>query len=117
MANQNLNGPYILSNTVIDEVVNIKSPGCYLLGVNDGPSFDENKFLVSYVGRSDDDLNARLKDHINNYDVFAYCYASTPKNAILMECENYHDYGESEVLDNEKHPDSPNEENLSCPYC
>lgn len=112
MASLNMNGPYELTKDEIDKKVTRKSAGNYALGyVND------NTFYVKYVGRSDDDLNDRLKDWVDKYKKFKYSYATSPKAAFEKECHNYHDFGESEKLDNEIHPDRPDGSSWECPYC
>ena len=56
MASLNMEGPYRLTKEKIDEVVTRKSPGNYGLGY-----VRDDIFYVCYVGRSDDDVNERLK--------------------------------------------------------
>jgi hypothetical protein len=116
MASLNMNGPYPLTAQRIDEVVTRTSPGNYALGrVSDGT------FYVSYVGRSDDDVKARLKSWVdakpNRYKRFKFSYATSPKAAFEKECHNYHDFGENETLDNKSHPQRPAGTNWKCPVC
>jgi len=69
------------------------SPGNYSLGrVADGT------FYVSYVGRSDSDLNDRLKDWVGEYKKFKFSYATSPKAAFEKKCQNYHDFGGAKSL-------------------
>ena len=49
--------PYKLDNKTIDSEVSLTSAGNYALCEKDS----DGKFLVDYVGRSDNDVNARLK--------------------------------------------------------
>ena len=114
MASLGMNGPYDLTTSEIDRVITKTSAGNYALGyVN-----DDNVFIVQYVGRSDSDVNGRLKTWVGKkYKKFKYSYASSPKAAFEKECENYHDFGESEKLDNSMHPDRPNESGWKCPRC
>lgn len=113
MASLEMNGPYILTTEKIDEVVTKTSPGNYGLGyVN-----DKKVFIVKYVGRSDDDVNGRLKKWVGEYKKFKYSYASSPKAAFEKECRNYHDFGGKESLDNDNHPDRPDETDWECPKC
>ncbi|MHA1465733.1 MAG: hypothetical protein ACTSQ2_11640 [Candidatus Heimdallarchaeaceae archaeon] len=51
-----MKGPYRLIYHKVDEVVTRCSPGNYLLGY-----IRKSVFYVRYVGRSDNDLNSRLK--------------------------------------------------------
>lgn len=114
MATLNMQGPYLLSTGKISEVVTRTSPGNYALGyVN-----SENTFVVNYVGRSDNDVAARLKTHVGEkYKHFKYSYASSPKAAFEKECQNYHDFGGSNALDNSIHPDRPAWASWKCLCC
>lgn len=110
-----MNGPYDLTNQKIDGVVTRTSPGNYALGY-----VSDSSFRVKYVGRSDDDLNRRLKSWVgerSEYKKFKYSYATSPKAAFEKECKNYHDFGGSEELDNEQHPQCPYGTNWKCPVC
>ena len=112
MAKLNMTGTFILSNEEIDKRVTKTSAGNYALG-----RVENNTFYVKYVGRSDNDLNKRLKDWVGSYESFKFSYASSPKSAFEKECENYHDFGENKSLDNKAHPDRPDNANWSCPNC
>lgn len=116
MANLGLEGPYTLHTSTIDNTITSTSPGNYALGyVN-----EKGSFIVLYVGRADKDLNARLKQWVGDtskYKSFKASYASSPKAAFDKECQNYHDFGGSEKLDNEYHPDRPNGTDWQCPVC
>ena len=61
--------------------------------------------------------NARLKKWVGKYEKFKYSYADTPKDAFEKECRNYHDFGGSEDLDNDVHPDRPEGETWDCSLC
>lgn len=69
MPDLGLNGPYALTTSKINEVVTRTSPGAYVLGKT-----NEGTFYISYVGRADKDINARLKEHVGNYSQFEYDY-------------------------------------------
>lgn len=115
MAKLGLEGPWDLTDETVDEMVTETKPGNYALGfVN-----DNGTFIVRYVGRSDDDLNVRLHDWTNKprYPQFKASYASSPKAAFEKECQNYHDFGGVEKLDNEIHPDRPEGTEWECPVC
>ena len=112
--------PYSLSsledlrNEKIDQVITRKSPGVYALDKT-----MKGRFHASYVGRSDDDLKARLKTHVESeYKYFKFDYATYSKNAYEKECELYHDFGGPEgKLDNKSHPDKPTNSGWKCPKC
>ncbi len=74
-------------------------------------------FVVEYVGRSDNDLNNRLHDWVGDYRQFKASYFDTAQDAFKKECAIYHDFGEDEKLDNEIHPDRPDNTSWECPKC
>lgn len=110
MPSTGLKGSYPLTANKIDEVVTKISSGVYALGTLEGSTF-----YVEYVGRSDTDLNDRLKDHADagKYSHFKYDYF-TVKEAFEKECSLYHDF---EPSGNKNHPDRPNGKNYRCPVC
>lgn len=112
MPNTGLNGPYRLSSERIDEVITKTSPGTYALEREDS----SDSFIVNYVGRSDDDINDRLKDWVGvkGYKRFKFGYFDSPKAAFEKECGIYHDF---DGLDNEIHPQRPEGTSWQCPRC
>src|SRR5579864_2430911 len=82
-----LNGPYTLTNTRIDSVVTQTSAGVYALGKTTGTGFG-----VSYVGRSDSDLNHALKARVGSYSQFKYGYLGSQRSAFENECKLYHSF-------------------------
>ena len=103
------------TSSEVDLHITKHQAGNYALG-----HIDEHcNFHVQYVGRSDTDVNTRIKDHLNEgYTHFKFSYATSPKAAFEKECQNYHDFGENKVLDNCIHPDLPDEsKNWKCPVC
>ena len=109
MASTGLKGSYRLTDSAVDSNVTQTSAGAYALG-----RLEDEKFLVSYIGRSDDNVNARLKQHVGDYDRFKYGYFSSPKTAFEKECNLYHDF---DPPDNKIHPARPNNSNWTCPRC
>lgn len=113
MASLRMKGSYDYSSEKIDEVVTRTSPGNYGLG-----HLKDGTFIVQYVGRSDTNVNQELKVKLDSkYKKFKYSYATSPKAAFEKECQNYHDFGGSEKLDNKIHPDRPDGTNWKCPAC
>ncbi|WP_421185313.1 hypothetical protein [Aeromonas enteropelogenes] len=114
MPNLNMNGAFVLNSKSINEQVTRTEAGNYALGKLDG-----NTFYVSYVGRSDSDVNGRLQNHATagKYSHFMFSYATSPKAAFEKECQNFHDFGGEAVLANLMHPDLPNGANWKCPVC
>ena len=109
---------YPLNNETIDSVVTEESAGTYVLGhIKTKKGKEKKTFVVEYVGRSDDDINGRLKKWVDKYPMFKFGYYGSPKAAFEKECNIYHDFGEKELLDNDRHPDRPKNANWKCPRC
>jgi hypothetical protein len=113
MAILNMDGPFILTNEEVDKQITRVSCGNYALGyVKDGG------FYVQYVGRADENLNQRVKQHCKEpYEFFKFSYATSPRDAYLKECRNYHDFSELGKINNKIHPDQPKNANWKCPAC
>lgn len=107
-----MEGPYKLNEAIIDMKVTRKSPGNYALGRKD----DQGKFLVGYVGRSDDDVKERLKGWVGKTrrPLFKFSFATSAKAAFKKECNNYHDF---DPYGNTSHPAQPEGTNWKCPRC
>lgn len=95
-------------------VVSSGRMGNYALGYlnNDG------NFVPQYVGRSDNDLLARLISHVNkgeSYKCFKFSYANNEKEAYEKECRNFHEF--QSQLNNDYHPDKPDYKEYRCPVC
>lgn len=114
MPNLNMNGAFVLNSNTINKQITRTEAGNYALGKLDG-----NTFYVSYVGRSDSDVNGRLQSHATagKYSHFMFSYATSPKAAFEKECQNFHDFGGEAALANDMHPDRPNGANWKCPVC
>ncbi len=107
-----MKGPVPLSNDRIEELIVARSPGNYALGDIEG-----HAFIVKYIGRSDFDLRARLKDWVGHYANFKWSYALSEKEAYEKECQNYHDFGERKSLDNTIHPAKLDGKDWECEVC
>lgn len=106
---------YKLIRDEVNRVVTRTQAGNYALGYQ-----KEDTFIVKYVGRADSDVADRLLKHADKakYARFKFSYASSEKAAYEKECQNYHDFGEKESLDNKIHPDLPdNSKKWKCPVC
>lgn len=114
MASLEMQGAYDLSNAKIDELITRISEGNYALGIINEKT---NKFIVKYVGRSETDLNARLKQHVGKHPKFKFSYASSPKEAFEKVCKNFHDFGGIKKLGNNIHPTRPLNTDWKCPCC
>ena len=106
-----IDGPFELNAETIDKKVPQGQMGYYILG----KTKDNLYFYTCYVGRSDTDLRARLKQHINEgYTLFKYGTVSSAKAAFEAECLLYHEY--KKQIDNLIHPDRPdNAPHWKCP--
>lgn len=114
MATLNMDGPYTFDPYTINQKVTKKSAGNYALGYKK----DDGTFIVCYVGRSDSDLNSRLHTQLieHPHKMFKFSYAKSSIEAFAKECQNYHDFGGSNSLENEIHPDKPYAI-CNCPVC
>jgi hypothetical protein len=112
MPSLGMKGPYDLNKDTIDQEVTRTSPGNYALGSKN----DKGKFHVSYVGRSDSDVNSRLKSWVGKtrHPLFKFSYATSAKAAFEKECQNYHDF---KPRYNDNHPDRPTGTGWKCPRC
>ena len=113
MASLGMEGPYDMTSEQIDANITKTSPGNYALGYT-----KNGIFKVQYVDRADSDVASRLKDHLDEeYEKFKFCYASSPTDAYLRECKNFHDFGGSLKLHNKIHPAKPADSKWKCPVC
>ena len=113
MAASGLGASYILTSKEVDSVVTKTSAGVYALGKRKKKA-KKTVFTIEYVGRSDSDVNGRLKKHVGNYERFKFGYCESPKAAFEKECHLYHDFTPP---DNKKHPDRPDGSKWKCPRC
>ena len=104
-----LEGPFPLSDAVVDLIVSPSSPGVFVL--DDGPS---GAFKAVYIGRSDSDVNNQLHVHVGIYKRFKFTYCSSPREAFEKECELFHDF---EPTTNVVHPQRPSGSRFKCPRC
>lgn len=110
MASTGWTNYYNLTAAGVDAAITRTSPGAYALG----RVGEDGTFYVSRVGRSDSDVNARLKSQVGDYTHFKFGYFSSPKAAFEKECRLYHDFN---PRDNKIHPDRPNGSGWECPVC
>ena len=122
MATLNMGRSYELTTENINDNIEEGRIGNYAYGYLN----DIGRFVVRYVGRSDTDLNDRIKHGITEmaddpslrYERFKYSYADSAIEAYEKECRNYHDFGGDEGrLKNEDHPAKPKGYTGVCPVC
>lgn len=111
MASLNMNGPYSLDEPTIDAAIRKESAGNFVLG-----SENKGTFEIEYVGRSDSDLNAALKEMEEESECpkFKFSYADSAEEAFEKECHLYHDI---DPHLNEGHPERPDQTHWECPRC
>ena len=110
MPSSGLHGPHSLTANGVANNVQGLGPGVYALGKT-----VESTFVISYVGRSDDDLASRLQQHVpKHYLEFKYGFLPTMQAAFEKECHLYHDFNPP---DNQVHPARPRGTNHGCPVC
>jgi hypothetical protein len=110
MAETGLNGPFPLKAREIDLEIDRKSAGVYVLD----RSHDDGPFHISYVGRSDTDLNARLHEHGEKYLRFKFEYHSSAADAFSKECWLYHEFNPPSTI---AHPPRPLGSGWKCGHC
>jgi hypothetical protein len=111
MANSGLHGPYDLTESGVSNQVKGVGHGAYALG----SVGVDGTFYINYVGRSDEDLAARLQQHTpTRYPKFKYGFFPSAKAAFDKECQLYHDFTPP---DNKVHPATPRGETCGCPRC
>ena len=109
MPNSGLFGPFDLTADGVSNQVTGTGPGAYALGTlkNDG------LFYIDYIGRSDDDLAARLQDHVpTSYPHFKYAFYPSALAAFNKECQLYHEF---KPTANKVHPARPKGTRHPCP--
>lgn len=110
MIENELRGPYALTDPVIDQEVSQQGPGAYVLE----QSSDLVNFRPMYVGRSDTNINNQLHVHVGSYKRFRYEYCASAQSAFEKECDLYH---EVRPHDNAVHPRRPSGTPWHCPHC
>ncbi len=99
-----MQGPFPLSQ--LDLTLAPGTIGVYILS--------RNGRTVHYVGRSDADLGARIRQSAQTdaYLYFWFRYESSPMNAYRTECAWWHEY---QPTDNVNHPAVPAGTSWRCP--
>jgi len=108
----------VLNKEIIKKYVST-SIGNYALGyLVYNKKTNENNFIPRYIGRSDFNLQNEIiqqgvilkRDKNNNQIYTHFKFSHDTKNeklAYLTECNNYHDFGGFQKLDNKVHPARP----------
>jgi hypothetical protein len=106
-----LSGPFPLTIQSVDASVTKMSPGVYALGY-----MQNQTFMIQRVGRSDTDLNARLKadEYVGKYREFKAYYYPDAESAFHAECELWHTFGGTL---NPNHPARPTGKTYKCRHC
>ncbi|MEM7653596.1 MAG: hypothetical protein AAF220_10495 [Pseudomonadota bacterium] len=111
-----LDGPWQLTEKNIEKVAKLAAPGAFVLGVVKG-----GQFLVSYVGRDDEDVQAAIFDAYDRHGRathFKMSYLATAHAAWQKHCHLWHGYGGAEgKLYNRDHPEPPAGSRIECPVC
>ena len=111
MRGSGLKGSFPLNRAQVEAHVSIVSPGIFALGQR---SADGSKFTIARVGRSDADVNRRLRDYIGRYSHFKFGYSPSSADAFEKECALYHQLN---PRDNKAHPLRPAGTIWRCPMC
>lgn len=112
MPNLGMEGAFNLDTKTIENKIEKTSAGNYALGRKN----DEGIFLISYIGRSDSDIKKKLHKWVgrSKSDLFKFKYASSVREAFVMECDNFHDFVHNDKI---KHPERPKNTDWKCPRC
>lgn len=125
-----MDGPFPLTVEEVGRHVSWQGPGNYALGL----LTREGRFMVRYVGRSDDDLRAelmkaaraggakpglvaRLMGKEQPADHFKVSFAQDADAAYSKHCRTYHSFNTQGRLDNRSHPKRPAGALVKCPVC
>ncbi len=117
MAKLDMDGPFDLSNKVIDTEVSANLIGNYALGYMS----KNGKFVVKVVGRADADLRSELKAANKKYgsgflsrmfggetlNKFKFSFANTVDTAYQVECRIFEAFGGAKKLRNDAEPVPP----------
>jgi hypothetical protein len=103
-----LEGPFALTDRVIDEVILEQSPGAFVL------ERTNNGVHSVFVGRSDFDVNNQLHVYVGAYTRFKFVYCSSPQAAFEKECTLFHDFDPTDGIG---HPLRPPGSKWTCPRC
>ncbi len=101
MAKAYIDGKFhYLNDEIINKNVEVDSIGVYILLDHHAGGL----FKVCYVGRSDKDLNDRLKKHVGSYEYFHFEEHDDAYSAYEQELAYYNNYPD---LDNKIKPAKP----------
>lgn len=110
MTGTRLEGPHRLIVDDIDAVIAGRSAGTFAIGHLDY----KGRFVVQYVGRSDNDLRSQLKSKIGAEPYFKHLCFETARQAFEKECELFHAF---QPPGNFLHPERPAGTDWKCPHC
>ena len=110
MPETGLDGPFNMTAHEIDAAVSQEAPGAYALD----QSHDSGPFHITYVGRSDTNVNASLRERMGKYKRFKFAYLPSAEEAYVKECELYHDFNPPARI---AHPARPMGTKWKCPRC
>ena len=105
-----LQGPFTLTDSVIDDVIPLRFPGVFALDDRD----DGTGFRIVFVGRSDIDVNNQLHVYVGAYKRFKFIYSSSSRAAFETECRLFHEF---DPHDNQYHPGRPTGSDWTCSGC
>ena len=112
-----MEGPFQLTDSVIDTVINNTGPAVFLLRrIEETPEYAHYRALV---GRTDGNLAETLKGWLDsNYRVFSFQYVESADAAFKQQCTMWHQLkGPEGKLDNKRHPEPDNGQIIYCPVC
>jgi hypothetical protein len=110
MAYPSLSSTIALTDREIDGSKVRNRPGVYVLGAGTVAG----NIVPRFVGRSEEDLKGRLKQHVGGESHFAFAHTSSAMGAYRAECELFHHL---KPANNKAHPKLPKGTTWQCPWC
>jgi len=112
MNNFELNGPFKLSEKIVEQMILEGEMGVYILGSLDKSNF----FIVEHIGRSSNLVEDLIK-YIPQYSHFKIFYFDNLQDTFDKECVLFHDFNDDGVLDDWQHPEKDGGTFWQCPVC
>ena len=112
-----MEGPFQLTDSVIDAVINSIDPAVFLLRrIEETPKYAHYR---AFIGHTDGNLAETLKQWLDsNYRVFSFQYVESVDAAYKQQCTMWHQLeGPDGKLDNERHPEPNDGQVIRCPVC
>ena len=104
-----MRGPFLLRPLHVDLHVPARIGGVYCLA--------KDSKHVSVVSRAECNLRTAIKSHWGDFEFFWYQPTLTTRECYVNQCHEYHKRMDNGGLDEEAHPASPVNVDVTCPVC